>query len=106
VDTALETLTIEDNQAAGQYEAKLDGKVVAFADYRPIGQSIMFTHTEVDEKLEGKGVGGKLIQFALDDTKAKHMTAIPMCPFVKLYIQRHKEYIDVVHPAHRHVFGM
>jgi uncharacterized protein len=51
-------------------------------------------------------VGSKLIRFALEDTRAKGVTAIPMCPFVKIFIQRHKEFIDVVHPAHRKVFGM
>jgi uncharacterized protein len=101
-----DTIVIENNTEKQQYEAKQDGKVIAFAEYRPIGTSIMFTHTEVDEKLEGKGVGSKLIRFALEDTKAKGMTAIPMCPFVKIFIQRHKDFIDVVHPAHRKVFGM
>jgi uncharacterized protein len=101
-----EPITIDNNTDKQQYEAKLNGKVVAFAEYRPIGQSVMFTHTEVNEDLEGKGVAGQLIRFALEDTKAKGMTAIPMCPFVKIFIQRHKEFIDVVHPAHRHVFGM
>jgi uncharacterized protein len=101
-----DTFTIEDNTEKNQYEAKQDGKVIAFAEYRPIGQSIMFTHTEVDDNLEGKGVGSKLIRFALEDTRAKGVTAIPMCPFVKIFIQRHKEFIDVVHPAHRKVFGM
>jgi uncharacterized protein len=101
-----EPITIDNNTDKQQYEAKLNGKVVAFAEYRPIGQSVMFTHTEVNEDLEGKGVAGQLIHFALEDTKAKGMTAIPMCPFVKIFIQRHKEFIDVVHPSHRSVFGM
>jgi uncharacterized protein len=104
MDTA--HVTIENNTEKQQYEAKQDGKVVAFAEYRPIGQSIMFTHTEVNEDLEGKGVGSQLIRHALEDTKAQGMTAIPMCPFVKIFIQRHKEFIDVVHPSHRKVFGM
>lgn len=104
MDTA--DITIENNAEKQQYEAKQDGKVVAFAEYRPIGGSIMFTHTEVNKDLEGKGVGSGLIGFALEDTKAKGMTAIPMCPFVKIFIQRHKEFIDVVHPSHRKVFGM
>jgi uncharacterized protein len=104
MDTA--NIKVENNTEKQQYEAKVDGKVVAFAEYRPVGQSIMFTHTEVNEDLEGKGVGSQLIRYALEDTKAKGMTAIPMCPFVKIFIQRHKDFIDVVHPSHRKVFGM
>ena len=101
-----EPIIVDNNTDKQQYEAKLNGKVVAFAEYRPIGQSVMFTHTEVNEDLEGKGVAGQLIRFALEDTKAQGLTAIPMCPFVKIFIQRHKEFIDVVHPSHRSVFGM
>jgi uncharacterized protein len=101
-----DTLVIENNGAKSRYEAKQNGEVVGFADYRPIGTSLMFSHTEVNEDLEGKGVGTTLIRFALEDTRAQNMTALPMCPFVKIFIQRHEEFIEVVHPAHRHVFGL
>ncbi len=101
-----DTLVIENNSAKSRYEAKQNGQVVGFADYRPIGTSLMFSHTEVNKNLEGKGVGTTLIRFALEDTRTQNLTAIPMCPFVKVFIQRHKEFVDVVHPAHRHVFGL
>ncbi len=101
-----ETILIENNTEKSQYEAKQNGKVIAFAEYRKVGQSLMFTHTEVSEELEGQGIGTQLIRFALEDTRNKSMTAIPMCPFVKVFIQRHKEFVDIVHPAHRQVFGM
>jgi uncharacterized protein len=101
-----ENISVENNAEKNRYEAKQGNKVIAFAEYRPIGTSLMFTHTEVDENLEGQGVGTTLIRFALEDTRAKGMTAIPMCPFVKVFIQRHEDFIDVVHPAHRHVFGL
>jgi uncharacterized protein len=99
-------VTIENNLEKNRYEVKRDSKVIGFADYRKIGTSLMFSHTEVNEDLEGQGIGTQLIRFALEDTRAQGMTAIPMCPFVKVFIQRHKDFIEVVHPAHRQVFGL
>jgi predicted GNAT family acetyltransferase len=83
----MEGLLIEDNAALQRYEARLDGKVVAYAEYRSISGAVMFTHTEVDEDMEGKGLGSKLIREALEDVKSKGLMAIPMCPFVAAFIR-------------------
>jgi uncharacterized protein len=102
----MDALTFEDNRSKQHYEAKQGAEVIAFSEYRPMGQSIMLTHTEVDEKLEGQGVGTQLIRFALEDIRSKGLSVIPMCPFVKVFIKRHQDYLDVVHPEHRHIFGL
>jgi predicted GNAT family acetyltransferase len=96
----------KDNSEKQRFEALIDGKVVAFAEYRAVGQNLMLTHTEVNPELEGQGVGGGLIKFALTDIRNKELSAIPMCPFVKSYIKRHPEYLDVVNPEHRHIFNL
>ncbi|HEU4740521.1 MAG TPA: GNAT family N-acetyltransferase [Meiothermus sp.] len=83
----MEGLLIEDNAALQRYEARLDGKVVAYAEYRSISGAVMFTHTEVDEDMEGKGLGSKLIREALEDVKSKGPMAIFMCPFVAAFIR-------------------
>ena len=66
----------------------------------------MFTHTEVNANMEGKGIGSTLIRQALDETKAAGKWVIPMCPFVVGFIQRHPEYVDSVNPQHRGIFGI
>ncbi len=96
----------KDNVEKQRYEAVIENKVVAFAEYRPVANNLMLTHTEVNPDLEGKGVGGELIKFALTDIRSKNLSAIPMCPFVKSYIKRHQEYLDVVNPEHRHIFNL
>jgi uncharacterized protein len=102
----MENPTFENNSSKQRYEALREGQVIAYSEYRPIGESIMLTHTEVDEALEGQGVGSGLVRFALEDIRSKTLSAIPLCPFVKLFIKRHPEYIDTVHPEHRHAFGL
>lgn len=101
------TLELSNNPARSRYEARLEGKVVGFAQYRPLTGAIMFTHTEVDEAMEGRGVGSRLLRYALDDVRSRGLFAIPMCPFVKAFIQRHlEEYIELVNPPHRRIFGL
>jgi len=100
-------LTLENNSQHLRYEAKQGEAVVAFAEYRLVASAVMFTHTEVEQNQEGRGIGSELIRFALEDVKAKGLIVIPMCPFVAAYIQRHlEEYLSLVHPQHRKIFGL
>jgi len=100
-------LTLHNNLERQRYEAREGPEVVAFAEYRPAANAVMFTHTGVDQKREGQGIGSRLIRFALEDVRAKGQSAIPMCPFVAAFIQRHLEdYLELVHPAHRRIFGL
>jgi predicted GNAT family acetyltransferase len=65
---------------------------MAIAEYILTPDKIIFTHTEVPEELEGKGIGSALAKYALEAVRGKGRTVFPMCPFFKAYIERHKEY--------------
>ncbi|MCI0712682.1 MAG: N-acetyltransferase [Chloroflexi bacterium] len=81
------------NEAAHRFEANLDGNI-AHADYisGSGGTTLIFTHTEVPEELEGRGIGGKLARFALEYAQANNLRVQPLCPFIRAYIERHPEY--------------
>lgn len=96
---------VHDNPAQQRYELSTP-EGVAFAEYRPAGNAVMFTHTEVPQSLEGQGIGSALVGSALDDVRAKGQMVIPMCPFVARYISDHREYLDLVEPAQRQALGM
>lgn len=96
---------VHDNKDARRYELQTEAGT-AFAEYRPAGPAVMFTHTEVPEEMEGQGVGSRLVRAALDDVKAQGKKVIPMCPFVASYIGQHKEYLELVDPAQRGALGM
>lgn len=57
---------------------------------------IAFTHTEVDDAVEGQGLGSRLIRYALDDVRARGLKVRPVCPFVKTWIRRHEDYQDLL----------
>ena len=88
-------MKIRNNQQENRYEAEVDGGV-AFAEYHHEGSTVRFTHTEVPEESEGKGVAGRIVQFALDDCKTRGLKVVPVCGYVKAFISRHSEYGKLV----------
>jgi uncharacterized protein len=89
-------VSIVDNPEMGRYEIHLGGEIVGISGYVARPDRIIFTHTEVDEALEGQGLGSKLARFALEDVRAKGLRVTPRCPFIAAYIRRHREYQDLV----------
>jgi predicted GNAT family acetyltransferase len=81
-----------------RYEAR-DGEALAgLAAYLLTHNDlIVFTHTEVEAGYEGKGVGSRLARFALDDARERGLGVVPLCPFIKGWIERHQDYADLVH---------
>jgi len=86
---------VENNAAAGRFEAVVDGQL-AQAQYRRVGERILFTHTEVPEQLEGRGIAAQLARSGLDFARAEALTVVPLCPFIASYIERHPEYQDLL----------
>ena len=96
---------VEDNPGQSRFELRVDGELVGWSDYLPAGESVIISHTEIDERREGEGLGSVLVGGALDQIRASGKTVIPTCPFTAAFIQRHPEYVDVVDPSLRGRFA-
>jgi hypothetical protein len=90
---------VRDNADLQRYEVLVDGTMVGFARYVRRGGRAYFVHTEVDPKHEGSGLGSSLARAALDAQRDRGELVVPLCPFVRGYIERHPEYADVVDEA-------
>lgn len=97
---------VSDNADEERYEATTGGTVAGYAAYRLRPGLIAFVHTEVDEAFEGQGVGSALVSEALDDARRRALQVLPFCPFVNSYIDKHREYVDLVPEAQRQPFGL
>lgn len=81
---------------ARRYEIRVEGQRAGFAAYDLADDRLVFTHTEIDEKFERRGLGGRLAKAALDDVRQKGNAVVPQCPFIAAYIEHHPEYGDLV----------
>jgi uncharacterized protein len=86
-------VTVSDDREKSRFEAVDESGVVAgFAAYRREGDRVVFTHTEVDDAFEGRGVGSVLVRAALDAVREEGLRVVAECPFVRSYVERHPEY--------------
>jgi predicted GNAT family acetyltransferase len=73
----------------------VDG-ATAITAYRREGDTLVFTHTEVPEELEGQGIGSRLIEGALADVRGRGLKVVPLCAFVRHYIDTHEDVQDLL----------
>ena len=103
---ATEPLVVRDNPDRHRFEIDLGDGSFAIAEYTLSAGEIRFTHTEVPEEHEGKGIGTALIRFALEATRERDLKVIPVCPFFAAYMKKHAEVQDLLEPAWRKKFGL
>jgi predicted GNAT family acetyltransferase len=101
-----ERIEVADAPERDRYELSIDGEVVGFSAYRARPGLIAFVHTEVDERFQGRGLADQLIRFALEDARARSLAVLPFCPFVKAFIEHHREYEALVPATYREQFGL
>jgi predicted GNAT family acetyltransferase len=68
--------------------------------------TITLIHTEIDEAYEGKGLGSVLVRHVLDDARERGLAVLPVCPFVRGWISRHEDYLDLVPAAARQKYNL
>ncbi|MEJ7767449.1 MAG: GNAT family N-acetyltransferase [Chitinophagaceae bacterium] len=59
-------------------------------------KEIVIKHTEVNEELEGKGIGKELVKAAVDYAKSGKMKVIPLCSFVGSILSKEPAYQGVL----------
>ena len=73
----------------------VDGETAELV-YRKTGSQIVFMHTGVPAALEGRGIGSALAKTGLEYARAEGLEVVPLCPFVRGYIERKPEYQGLV----------
>ncbi|MGP4016175.1 GNAT family N-acetyltransferase [Saccharopolyspora sp. 5N708] len=97
---------IVDNTDAARFEIRADGKLAGFTEYRLTEKSIAFLHTEIDSHFEGRGMGSALVRGALDAARQRGLAVLPHCPFVRSWISKHEDYLDLVPADKRAAFKL
>jgi uncharacterized protein len=84
--------TVLNNPQKRQFEIQL-GQEMGLLAYRQRPGQIELMHTEVPMSQRGKGIGERIVKFALDYARQNQLEVIPSCKFVQAYLKRHPEVV-------------
>ena len=98
--------TVVDDPEAGRFEIRVGDAVAGYAEYREEGSALAFTHTVVEPAYEGQGVGSALVREVLDAVRGRGRQLLPYCPFIRSWIAKHPDYVDLVPAGERSSFDL
>ncbi len=85
------------DRAKRQFEVTLDGVPAGVAHYRLAGTVAVFDHTVVPPPLEGRGIAGRLVRFAMDEIRAEGQWRVrPVCSYVVGWFARNPADADLL----------
>ncbi len=86
-----------DDGKKGAFYIEQGGERLAEMTYVWAGESkFIIEHTEVSDKLAGKGAGKQLVAKAVEFARAKGLKIIPLCPFANKVFKKTPAYNDVL----------
>ncbi|MFL5762508.1 MAG: GNAT family N-acetyltransferase [Bacteroidia bacterium] len=86
-----------EKDSKGLFFVEVEGEILAKLLYHYAGPGKMIIdHTEVDDKLSGKGIGKQLVGKAVSFAREHKLKILPLCPFAKALIDKIPEYQDVL----------
>ncbi|MCI0346519.1 MAG: N-acetyltransferase [Chloroflexi bacterium] len=89
-------IEITDAVDESRFEARVYGELAGILEYVEKRGRLALSHTEVLPEFEGRGIASKLAKFGLDEARRRELGVIVICPFVRSYIVRHPEELDIV----------
>lgn len=103
------TLRVDHSPGQERYEAVLvnpdpqdaaeGDTTVGYVDYVDEPYQVVLTHTVIHEAYSGRGYAGQLVKAVLDNIRSSGKKVVPVCSYVRRYIDEHPEYADMALPA-------
>jgi len=88
-------VTVKHQESDHRYEAVVDGHL-SVCEYVIVRDRMIFTHPLVPTELRGRGIAEQLVRAALADARAAGRKVVPACSYVAKFIERHREFQDLV----------
>jgi predicted GNAT family acetyltransferase len=85
----------EDNGQYGEFFIEENNDRVAFLAFRWVEDVLTLDHTEVDEKLSGRGIGKQLVTAAVEYAREKKVKINPLCSYAHALFEKIKDFADV-----------
>lgn len=65
-------------------------------DYSLRKDKIDLYHTYTPPHLRGRGLAGKVVEFAFNYAKENNLKVIPSCPFIPYFLEKNPQYNELV----------
>ena len=85
-----EVTDVTDNAAEGRFELTVDGHLAELVYEAGKGRLVLI-HTGVPDELGGRGLGGVLVRAALERARREGLTVVPLCPFARGWLEKHRD---------------
>jgi predicted GNAT family acetyltransferase len=90
------TITVRNDPDRSRYELLDEDTVIGKAHWvdfdAPAGAQRIFYHTVVVDAYAGQGLASRLAHEALDDTIEAGLAIVPVCPYIKAWLRKHRDY--------------
>ena len=97
---------VVDIPAESKFEIRVGGERAGMVLYQLDGQVISLMHTEVADRFQGMGLASKLARGVLDEARDRGLAVLPYCPYIKSWIAKHPDYVDLVPQDRRAQFDL
>jgi predicted GNAT family acetyltransferase len=89
------TAVVKDNPAEERFEVHDGDELAGALYYEHRGDALALVHTEIEPAFNGRGLGSVLVRRTLEQLRERGVKIIPLCPFVRSYLEKHPEYDDL-----------
>ncbi len=87
----------EENEGKGKFFIEENGKQLALMTYKKSSEDkIVIDHTEVDESLQGEGIGNDLVEASVKFARENNLKIVATCPFAKKVIDETPEFQKIL----------
>jgi predicted GNAT family acetyltransferase len=87
---------VQDNPEKHRFDILVDGDVGGFAAYRVRDGRVIITHSEIDRRYRGQGLGSQLAEGTLNQLRDRGATVVTACPFFAKYVTEHHDWDDIL----------
>jgi len=68
----------------------------AYIEFQLEGNILDLQHTFTPRELRGKGIAGKVAEFAFEYAEKNNMKIIPTCPFIPSFLEKNEQYKELL----------
>jgi predicted GNAT family acetyltransferase len=105
-DVSSEAVDVRDNATEERFELWVGDELAGFVAYSRAPGEISFLHTEIDPSFQAHGLGHALVATVLGSAREQGLAVLPFCPYVRKFIAKNGEFLDLVPEHERGRFGL